>query len=217
VNITSPPGSTLFADAFEGGNLNLWSAVTGSPSVSTAAGLLPTNGTNRGMQATLPRVGYVTDNTPVAEPAYHAKFAFSGAAMRVAAGNATAITVFDARTATGSAYTVQVGRSGTGTGAVNQVRVVMSRSGQAAVTGAWVPLAAGAHVLQTDWVSGPATGTGQGSLKLSIDGAAVSTLTGNTSTLRVESVRLGLVAGMPAASTGTAYFDSFVSSRNTLP
>ena len=43
------------------------------------------------------------------------------------------------------------------------------------------------------------------------------TLTGNTSTLRVESVRLGLVAGLTTSSTGTAYVDSFQSTRNTLP
>jgi hypothetical protein len=35
--------------------------------------------------------------------------------------------------------------------------------------------------------------------------------------LRVESVRLGTIAGVPANSSGAAYFDNFTSSRVTLP
>jgi len=217
VTISNVPGSGLLSDTFDSGNLNLWSSRTGAPVVSSTAGLLPNNGVNLGLLTTLPQTRYVTDNGPAAEPAYHARFAFSGAAMRVASGNNLAITVFDARTTNGSAYSVQVGRTGGGTGAVNRVRVVMSRSGATPVTGGWVTLPAGAHQLQTDWLAGPATGTGQGSLRLSIDGTTVSTLVGNTSTLRIESVRLGLSAGVPATSSGAAYFDTFVSSRTTLP
>ena len=59
---------------------------------------------------------------------------------------------------------------------------------------------------------------------LARDGAAhgvsadlVFTQTGNTNALRVESVRLGLVAGTNASSTGTAYVDAFQSTRYTLP
>lgn len=217
VSISAVPGVILFSDSFESGNLNLWSSITGSPSVSTAAGLLPTDGVNKGLQVTLPQVGYVTDNTPVGETAYHARFAFSGSAMAVPSGNVTAITVFEARTASGSAYSVQVGRSGGGTGPATRVRVVMSRSGAGAVTSGWVTLSAGAHRLQTDWQSGPATGAGQGSLRLSVDGAVRATLTGNTSTLRVESVRLGLVAGLANTWSGRAFFDTFTSSRTSLP
>ncbi|RNM15784.1 multicopper oxidase domain-containing protein [Nocardioides pocheonensis] len=207
----------LLSDSFESGTLSLWSSITGSPTVTTAAGLLPTDGTNKGMQVTLPQVGYVVDDSPAAETAYHARFAFSGASMAIPSANTTAITVFEARTASGSAYSVQVGRSGGGTGPATRVRIVMSRSGAGAVTGAWVNLTAGAHRLQTDWLSGPATGAGQGSLRLSVDGVVSSTLTGNTSTLRIESVRLGLIAGLNNAWTGRAFFDTFTSSRTSLP
>lgn len=221
VTVSAAPGSPgaagLLSDSFEGGNLSLWSSITGAPTVTTTAGLLPTDGTNHGLQVALPRIGYVTDNSPVGEAAYHARFAFSGAAMSIASGNTTAVTVFEARTASGSAYSVQVGRSGGGTGPANRIRIVMSRSGARAVTGGWVTLPAGAHRLQTDWQSGPATGAGQGSLRLSVDGVVSSTLTGNTSTLRVDSVRLGLVAGLNRAWTGRAYFDTFTSSKTSLP
>ena len=81
------------------------------------------------------------------------------------------------------------------TGTTTQLRVVMSRSGATALTGAWQSLTPGRTPSRVDWGSGPATGAAAGSLRLSVDGATRQTLTGDTSTLRVESVRLGLVAG----------------------
>ena len=216
VTVSVPVGPVLFADGFASGTTAAWSSLTGSASVTAVAGLLPTDGTNKGLSVPLPAGGYVTDNTPVAEPSYHARFDLSGSAMRIAAGNGTAVTVLDARTATGSAYAVQVGRTGTGNGVPTRIRAVMSRTGAGVVTGAWVNLPAGAHRIQTDWQSGPATGAGQGSLRLSLDGTTVATLTGSTSTLRVESVRLGLVAGLAGTWTGAAYVDGFTSSRTSV-
>jgi hypothetical protein len=216
VTISAPAGS-LLSDNFESGNLGLWSSTTGAPSVSTVAGLFPSDGVNRGLLANLPGSRYATDNSPSSETAYHARFAFSGTAMRVASGNATAVTVFEARTASGTAYRIDVGRLATGTGPVTRIRLIMARSGAGNVTGPWVNLSNAAHVLQTDWLAGPATGTGQGSLRLSVDGTVVSTLTGNTSTLRIESVRLGTVLGVANTAAGAAYFDNFMSSRTALP
>ena len=97
----------------------------------------------------------------------------------------------------------------------------MSRSGATALTGGWVTLPAGAHALRVDWTSGPATGATAGSLKLLVDGATATVSTGNTSTLRVDTVLLGVTAGVTSTGTssmkGTAYVDSFVSTRYTLP
>ena len=73
------------------------------------------------------------------------------------------------------------------------------------------------NTLQVDWTSGPATGATAGSLRLSVDGVSRPLQTGNTSTLRVDTARLGVIAGFTTTSAGTAYFDSFVSTRNTLP
>ena len=213
VTVSPTVGPVLFADGFDSGTFANWSSQTGTASVVAAAGLFPSGGTNKGMSVTLPATAYVTDDHPVAEPAYHAKFAFSGAAMRVPSGNGTVITLFDARTASGSAYAVQVGRSGVGAGAPNRVRVVMQRTAGGALTGPWVALGTGAHRLQTDWVAG--TTTALGSLRLLVDGTTVSTLTGNASSLRVESVRLGLVAGA-GTGAGTAAFDAFTSSRTSV-
>lgn len=41
--------------------------------------------------------------------------------------------------------------------------------------------------------------------------------TGNTSTLRIETAWLGVSAGMSASSAGQAYFDTFNSTRYTMP
>lgn len=216
VTVSKP--NAIFADGFDTGNLNAWSARTnvgaGSMVTSAAAGI-PTGGANQGMAVTGTGTHYVTDNSPVAETGYHARFSFSPNTFT--SGTAAAVTLFDARTANngggGSVFSVEY-RKNAGT---SQVRATVIRSTGGNVTSAWQNLTAGAHELRVDWVAGPATGTNPGSLKLSVDSTAVFTQTGNTNTLRVESARLGLVAGTNASSTGTAYADSFQSTRNTLP
>ena len=211
--------NVIFADAFDAGNLAAWSASTGGVSV-TAAAAIPV-GSNRGLQVTLPggtrnRASYVTDTSPTGETSYHAQFAFNANTLTSGTGGAV-LTLFEGRTATAQVFAVQLRRQGT----ANQVRTVMSRSVPGLSPGAWVNLPVGAHTLRVDWAAGPATGTAAGSLTLSVDGSVVSTLTGDTATLRVETVRLGVTAGVTSTRTsnmaGTAYFDSFTSTRVTLP
>jgi hypothetical protein len=213
--VTVQRANAIFSDGFTGGSVAAWSGQTnagaGSLAVSAAAGI-PAGGGNLGLALTGPGTHFVTDDTPLAETGYHATFQFSPNTFT--SGTAAAVTVLDARSATGSVFTVNYRRNG----GTSQVRVVMSRSGGAGnLTSAWQNLTAGAHALRVDWQSGPATGGTAGSLKLLVDGTTVVAQTGNTSTLRIESTRLGLVAGMNASSTGTAYIDTFVSTRLTLP
>jgi hypothetical protein len=156
------------------------------------------------------RTAFVTDNTPSAELTYHARFAFRANTLAISATGLNAATLFEGRSATGAqAFTLQYRGSGT----TAQVRAVLIRPGLTAVTGAWVTIGNTAHLLQLDWAAATA-----GSLRLLIDGTVRYTLTGNNSTLRLESVLIGVTASAPAgATTGTAYFDSFLSTRNTLP
>ena len=183
--------------------------------VTSAAAGIPSGGANQGMVVTGTGTHFVTDNTPTAETGYHARFSVSPNTFT--SGTAAAVTLFDARTANngggGNVFSVEY-RKNAGT---SQVRATVIRNTGGNVTSAWQNLTAGAHELRVDWVAGPATGTGQGSLRLSVDGTEVFTQTGNTNALRVESVRLGLVAGTNASSTGTAYVDAFQSTRYTLP
>jgi hypothetical protein len=88
--------------------------------------------------------------------------------------------------------------------------VVLNRNTGSAI-GGWVTLASGPHTLQVDWTSG-STGT----LKLSVDGTSQPTLSGSNSNLRIETAWLGLSNGT-SSNTSKAYFDSFASTRFTMP
>ena len=185
---------------------------------------MPAGVTNRGLQVALPggrgnRPSYVTDASPNAETGYHASFSLNAGTLTSGSAGATVLTLFEGRTAAGGqVFALQFHRLASG---VRQVRTVLSRSGTTALTGAWLDLPSGAHTMRLDWTSGPATGTTAGSLRLLVDGASVQSSTGNTATLRVDTVLLGVTAGVTSTRTstmaGTAYVDSFVSTRYTLP
>ena len=224
-SVTVNRPNAIFSDTFNSGNLAAWSSFTGGVSVTAAAGIPPSI-VNRGLQVTLPggaanRPSFVTDTSPTAENSYRASFSLDVNTLTSGAVANTVLTLFEARTGGGGqVLAVQFHRTGGvgGVGGVAQVRTVLARSGGArALTGAWVPLPAGTHTVQVDWAAGPATGATTGSLRLSLDGVVVSTQTGNTSTLLVETAMLGVTAGVTSTVTGTAYIDTFVSTRNTLP
>ncbi|HZX05551.1 multicopper oxidase domain-containing protein [Kribbella sp.] len=203
----------IFSDDFESGGFGFWSASTGGVANTTAAARPSTlePGSLRGLQVTLPGAGYLTDSTPTAETSYHARFVFN---RNTLTSGATALSLLQARTgANGQVFALEY-RYSAGSA---QVRTVFDRSAGGTVTGAWVTLATGNHTLQVDWTSGPATGASAGSLRLLVDGVSRSLQTGNTSTLRIETAWLGVSAGTSAASTGTAYFDTFNSTRYTMP
>ncbi|MDH2413971.1 multicopper oxidase domain-containing protein [Nocardioides sp. CER19] len=213
VTVSKP--NAIFSDTFDSGTLNSWSARTntggGSMVVSPTAGL-PSGGANQGLLLTGPGTHFVTDNTPAAEGSYHARFQLSPNTFT--SGAAAAVDLFDARTGgNGNVFTVNYRRSA----GTSQVQVVMARTTGGTFTSGWQTLPAGAHEIRVDWVAGPAIGASPGSLRLSVDGIAVVTQTGNTSGLSIESARLGIVAGTSATSTGNAYVDSFESTRYTLP
>lgn len=218
--------NAIFGDTFDAGTFAAWAASTGGVSVTAAAGI-PVGGTNMGFQLTLPggaanAASFLTDNTPAAETAYKAKFAFNPNTLTTGSAVGTAMTLFEARSATNArVFTVQYHRTNQGPA---QVRIVMARSGGlGALTSAYLPVT-GASTIQVDWLAGPAAlGAGQGSLVLTVtSGTVVNTvrLAGNTSTLRVDTAVLGAVAGFTRTATGssagTAYIDSFVSARFTL-
>ena len=202
--VVSKPNA-IFSDTFDSGNLNSWSARTntgsGSMSVTTSAGSPALTVTGTGTH-------YVTDNTSTAETGYHASFTLAPNSL-----SSTGTTVFDTHTANNGGGNLVFSVDFRKNAGVNQVRLNMGRS-NGTLNGAWVNLPAGSPTVRVDWVSGPATGAGQGTARLSLNGTAASTLTGNSSGLRVESARLGLLT---IGATGTGSFDTFVSTRNTLP
>ncbi|GAB3589693.1 hypothetical protein GCM10027446_02790 [Angustibacter peucedani] len=208
VNVIPPNG--IFSDGFDNGTTWAWSSRTGNVSMTPAAGIPPTVG-NQGLQVAITSTSrpasYVQDSTPTAEPTYHAQFSFNRNTFTT--NTTSAVTVFQTLTsANGTVFSVQLRNNG----GTRQLRTVLSRSTQAALTGGWVDLASGARTVRVDWTAATA-----GSLRLLVDGVTVQTQNGNTSSLRIETARLGAVAGLNTSTTGTMYFDSFVSTRNTIP
>ena len=215
-SVTVLRGNPIFADGFNAGSLAAWSARTGAVSATAAAGI-PAGTT--GLQVSLPggtgnRLSYLSDSSPTGESRYFAKFEMNANTLTSGANSATVLTLFQSRGTTGAqVFALQTRRAAN----VVQVRTVLSRAGAAAVIGVWVPLTSGPHTMALGWNSGPATGVGAGALDLSVDGLAVSTLAGNTTGLRTETVWLGVSAGFTNATSGVMYVDSFVSTRNTAP
>ena len=217
VTVSRP--AAIFTGLFEG-TVPGWSSFIGSVSTSATAKLPSASepGSAKGLAVTIPstatgRASYVTDTTPSLETSYHATFTFSRNTLTSGTNANNVLTIFEGRAANnGQVFAVQFRMNGT----TAQVRTVLGRSGSGAVNGTWVGLGAGQHVLQVDWASGPATGASAGSLVLKVDGTTVSRQNGNNTTLRVETVLLGVTAGVTTGAgspSGTAYFDSFVSTR----
>lgn len=217
VTIQVTRGNAIFSDTFNSNSLSSWSARTGAVTTDLAAGI-PLGTGNYGMVATgSGTAAYVTDNTPSAETTYHAQFSFNANTLSSGTSTTAWLTVFEGRTATGQAFAVQYQR--VATSGAGQLRVVMTRTQGPATTSPGFSIAAGAHTVRVDWRQGPATGTTQGQAVLSVDGAGAGTVTGanNTTALRIESARLGLSAGNTSSTAGTAWFDSFVSTRISIP
>jgi FtsP/CotA-like multicopper oxidase with cupredoxin domain len=193
----------IFSDDFESGGFGFWGTTTGG-AMNTPAAALPSPielGSLRGLQVTGPGAGYLTDNTPAAETSYHARFVFNRSTLA-----SSAVSLLQGRTATGQAFALDYRLNGS----TPQLRVVLNRNTGSAI-GGWVTLASGPHTLQVDWTSG-STGT----LKLSVDGTSQPTLSGSNSNLRIETAWLGLSNGT-SSNTSKAYFDSFASTRFTMP
>ncbi|HEY2672373.1 MAG TPA: multicopper oxidase domain-containing protein [Rugosimonospora sp.] len=188
VNVVVQPPNAIFADGFAG-STSAWSQTVGT--VSAASGALVATGT-----------GYVVDNTPAGERTLHAKFDVGIGGFN--AGTST-VDMFQARGPAGTAVlTVQYRRNGT----TSQFRLGLLRSGTWAYTG-WVNATGG--TVRVDWSSGTT-----GSATLKVGAVTVGTLSGNTSAYTVDSVAVGLVA-RSGATTGSASFDNYASTRFTAP
>ncbi len=115
VQVVKP--NLIFKNGFEVGE-PAWSASTGPVSYTAAAAMEAA----RGMQVTPTtgnRAGYLTDNSPTAEPTYHARFAFNPHNLTSGSAAATVLTLFQATTAanaTGLRPAVPPGEPGHGAG-----------------------------------------------------------------------------------------------------
>ena len=187
-------------------------------------GGIPAGGANRGLEVTLPggrgnRASYVTDATPNGETGYHASFSLNAGTLTSGSAGATVLTLFEGRTAAGGqVFAVQFHRLASG---VRQVRTVMSRSGTTALTGAWVDLPSGAHTIAARLDVRSRHGY-HGRLAQAAGRRCVGAVQHRQH--RHPAGRHGPArrdgrGHLDRTSTmaGTAYVDSFVSTRYTLP
>ena len=208
---TSMPDG-IFADSFEAGNLSAWSSSAtdkGNLSVSTAAKLVG----NYGMQALINdnKAIYVTDDRPAAEPRYRARFYFDPNSITMTSGNAHYI--FYGFNAAGTAVLrVELRRSSN----AYEIRTALLNDSTSFTNSAWFPISDAPHPIEVDWRASTAAGANNGGLTLWIDGVQQANLTGvDNDTRRIDSVRLGAVAGIDTGTRGTYYFDAFESRRQT--
>jgi hypothetical protein len=191
VTVQTPPNA-IFADVFTSGT-TAWSQTFGTFNAGSGALVVPASG-----------VGYVVDNTPVAEHSYHAKFDFTVGTFNA---QTAIVDVFQARNAAGTAVlTVQARRNGQQA----QFRLGLFAAGAWTYTG-WTA-GTGTVTIRVDWSSAVA-----GSATLKVGAAAATTLTGNTSASVIESAALGVVVRSNTSPTGSATFDNFSSTRFTAP
>jgi subtilase family protein len=194
-----------FADGFETGSTARWSSRTGSArqsvtSTAAAAG-------RWGLQVSIASGThtYVTDTTPSALTAYHARFTFDPRGTSTANSSVDVFTGLDSTSK--AILRLQYRKSASGQG---QLRLGALRAGGTTWT-AWTNLSTGRRVIEVGWTSGAST-----TLRLWIDGAVGSTATGlDTRSYRLETMRLGPSAGLSSSMSGQLHFDRFVSSRGS--
>ena len=199
VRITvSQLSNTLLADGFESGDTSSWSAATGPVAVTPGAALTGANG----LRAT--NGGYVTDQSPLAESAYHLQFQFRPDTL--ATGTGTVNIANGQATGGVSLFVVQYRTSGT----AQQLRLGARRNTGAVTYTNWVTVT-GTQTVRVDWAAGTSA-----TESLTV-GATTLRLTGfNTGTVRLETLLFGLTGG-GTGTTGSASFDAVNSTRFTLP
>ncbi len=189
-----------------------WNKQTGVATIAPTAALQGPDepGSTAGLKVTLATtpaassLGYLTDNSPVANSTYHARFRFQAPSLNSGGNANNVLTIFDTRTANGANGGTEVfGLQYHGTGAAAQIRAVIGTT-----LGNWITVGTAVHSITVDWANGPAA-----TLTLGID-STTSTVTANA-VGTIESAQLGVSAAAfnsnSTGATGTAYFDSFFS------
>jgi hypothetical protein len=155
---------------------------------------------------------YVADESPRGESRYRARFYFDPNSIVMADGDTH--TIFAGLSNT-SSDTVRVEfRRSAGN---YQIRGWLTRDGAGGPQAtSWITISDGPHAIELDWQAATASGANNGGLTLWIDDVQQASLTGiDNDAWRIESARLGGVAGIDAGTRGAYFFDAFESRRQT--
>jgi hypothetical protein len=154
---------------------------------------------------------YATDTSPVNEARYRARFYFNPNGITMANGNAHYL--FYGLTS-GGVVTVRVEFGWSGTS--YRIRAALSNNSTTFTNSAWFNISNAPHYIEFDWQAAFAPGVSNGGLTLWIDGVQRANLTGiSNDARRIESVRLGAVAGIDTGTRGATYIDAFQSNRQS--
>jgi hypothetical protein len=215
----------LFADGFEGANgsnpVPPWASRTqsngGTAVISTTAPLAGTSsllGTVGGTTNTARNnsTGYVTSPAWAGVSAFQVQFQLDRGSL-VTGTAARWVTVMRATQGTTNRVQVQLSRAAAGND--GSLRMIVNRSGGTSTLTSSVPITAGTHTVRVEWSAGSSA-----AIRLLVDGTAVSA-TLNTNGFTVTGASVGLVATTGGTNTtsksGSAAFDSFITSRYPLP
>jgi hypothetical protein len=209
VNLVMKHG--LFTDGFDSGATltSVWTGgVVAVPTTRVAISAAARSAGVNGLAVTGSGTTQATVQTPPVAPptaTYHARFAFNPNGLRTT-GTTGLTGIFTGLSGTTQAFQVQY-RHTTATGPA-QVRLFFSAT---RVT-PWVTVGTSTwSSLQVDWAAGQ-----RATLTLTVNGVASTVTNVNNTTQRISAAQLGF-RGAVGAVTGTAYFDTFVSSLNPLP
>jgi hypothetical protein len=210
VEMPMPESTLIFADGFESGTLNNWSARAidgGDLSVTTGAALAG----RMGMSALLDdnTTIHVTDDRPNGETGYQVRFRFDPNSIVMANGDLHALFYGYVGTST------QVLRLEMRFAASQyQVRAALRNDGSTWTNTAWFTMSDATHLLQLNWRAATAPGANNGRLAFRIDTILKSNLVGiDNDTRRIDRVRLGAVSGIDNGTRGTYFFDAFQANR----
>lgn len=207
----TPSADIIFADSFESGDLNAWSARVidgGDLRVSTSAAITGNHGLLVEIDDNKPL--YLTDDLPAGERAYQASFAFDPNALAMANGDS---------------HLLFYGYTGTATGVLrleiryfagsHQLKAGARTDGsQWATAPNWFNISDAPHTVELNWWAADVPGANNGALRFNLDGVEVSHFVGiDNDTRRIDRIQWGPIAGIDNGTRGSYFLDDFVSRR----
>jgi hypothetical protein len=208
---STPPIDIIFTDGFESGDFSRWTSATtdgGRLSVGFQAAMNGSQGMQAAISSTKPI--YVLDASPLAEPAYHARFYFSPNGVSLPRNKVQDI--FTSRTSSGVVILRVQLQLASGT---YQVRVATLTSSGKTLTTSWYSISNSPHAIELAWKAASTAKGTDGTISLWLDGMLKETRGRLTNgTYRLEDVLLG-PQSVPSGTSGTVYFDAFSSTHTT--
>jgi hypothetical protein len=204
----------IFSDGFEGPSLEAWTvASTGGGALSTSVAAAMAGA--RGLQAELGGGGriFVEDRSPQSESRYRARFEFdpNGFMPGDAGKKVQILQTFSTTPARQKLVALMVRE----VNAQYQLMAKVKTDDAGMLATAWIPFSDAPHTIEIDWQRATSAMAGDGHFELWLDGNSVAQLSDlDNATSFLDFVRLGAV-GVRASSSGTIYFDGFVSRRTS--